>query len=370
MDVEPTPEVVENVVGDESAKPVNPNIIQDRELTPGVLFAQVALLFMAVVPIYYGCKAVIATIKKGGEEKGEEIEIIGSKDAMKFPITASCALFGLYLITKAIDPKYLNYLLSTYLMIVGVIAVTSMLCEIEFIKKLFPDVFNCETFKLLFTSKKKDNENNSTDEILNLEFTYVEIALGVMAVFLGAWYLMTKHWIANNIFGLAFSMGAIEMMQLGSFQSGCILLGGLFIYDVFWVFGTTVMVSVAKNIDAPIKILFPIDFLELGIFANKHSMLGLGDIVIPGIMVALLARFDLKIGKSCYFKVGLFAYISGLTITMIVMNIFSHAQPALLYLVPTCTLFPMIAAYINGDFKELWTFSEEEEDKEEKKKDD
>ncbi len=29
---------------------------------------------------------------------------------------------------------------------------------------------------------------------------------------------------------------------------------GLFIYDIFWVFFTPVMVSVAKSFDAPIKV--------------------------------------------------------------------------------------------------------------------
>lgn len=55
--------------------------------------------------------------------------------------------------------------------------------------------------------------------------------------------------------------------------------GGLFLYDIFWVFGTDVMVTVAKAFDAPVKLLFPRD-----IFAqeSQYSMLGLGDIVIPG----------------------------------------------------------------------------------------
>ncbi len=35
-----------------------------------------------------------------------------------------------------------------------------------------------------------------------------------------------------------------------------ILLAGLFVYDIFWVFCTPVMVSVAKSFDAPIKLLF------------------------------------------------------------------------------------------------------------------
>jgi minor histocompatibility antigen H13 len=29
----------------------------------------------------------------------------------------------------------------------------------------------------------------------------------------------------------------------------------LFFYDIFWVFGTEVMVTVAKNLDGPIKLL-------------------------------------------------------------------------------------------------------------------
>ena len=48
---------------------------------------------------------------------------------------------------------------------------------------------------------------------------------------------------------------------------------------MFWVFGTDVMVSVAKGLNAPIKILFP---KALGVTPVPVSMLGLGDIVIPG----------------------------------------------------------------------------------------
>lgn len=69
----------------------------------------------------------------------------------------------------------------------------------------------------------------------------------------------------------------IAMLNLGSTQVGMILLWGLFFYDIFWVFFTPVMVTVAKNIDGPIKLLFPTAS------SWKHfNMLGLGDIVIPG----------------------------------------------------------------------------------------
>lgn len=44
-----------------------------------------------------------------------------------------------------------------------------------------------------------------------------------------------QHWIANNLFGLAFSLNGVELLHLNNVSTGCILLGGLFIYDIFWV---------------------------------------------------------------------------------------------------------------------------------------
>lgn len=41
-------------------------------------------------------------------------------------------------------------------------------------------------------------------------------------------------------------------------------------------------------------VVFPQDLLEKGLDANNFAMLGLGDIVIPGIFIALLLRFDLR----------------------------------------------------------------------------
>lgn len=71
------------------------------------------------------------------------------------------------------------------------------------------------------------------------------------------------------------------------------MLWGLFFYDIFWVFGTDVMVTVAKSIDAPIKLQFPFTALnEEGVEIIKYSMLGLGDIVVPGIFVGMTLKYD------------------------------------------------------------------------------
>jgi minor histocompatibility antigen H13 len=129
------------------------------------------------------------------------------------------------------------------------------------------------------------------------------------------------------------------------------------------------MTTVAKTIDAPILLQFPQDLLRNGwLDATKYGMLGLGDIVIPGIFVALLYRFDHYIGSKkpdgqkksrFYFCAVVIGYMIGLLVTMGIMHYFKSAQPALLYLVPACIIIPLFLALIRGEFKELWNYSEE-----------
>merc|ERR1711956_208089 len=137
--------------------------------------------------------------------------------------------------------------------------------------------------------------------------------------------------------------------------------GGLFFYDVFWVFGTDVMVTVAKKFDAPIKLVFPANIFDA---ASKSSMLGLGDIVIPGILVALMLRVDqhIKPGSNKYFMTTFVAYILGLAGTIVVMHVFKHAQPALLYLVPACLGAPLLFALVKGDIKSMFAYADHPEE--------
>ncbi|XLT27776.1 hypothetical protein HN873_059068 [Arachis hypogaea] len=101
------------------------------------------------------------------------------------------------------------------------------------------------------------------------------------------------------------------------------------------------MISVAKSFDAPIKLLFP-----TADSARPFSMVGLGDIVIPGrltcllmyflqmypafcssIFLALALRFDVSRGKQPqYFKSLFLGYTIGLALTIFVMNWFQAAQ--------------------------------------------
>merc|ERR1712183_775374 len=133
------------------------------------------------------------------------------------------------------------------------------------------------------------------------------------------------------------------------------------------------MGTVAKSFEAPIKLVFPQDLVEQGFGATNMAMLGLGDIVIPGIFIALLLRYDqsLKRNSNFYFYVTFIAYFLGLCGTIVVMHVFKHAQPALLYLVPAClgALIPM--ALIRGDITSMFSYADhpEEDEAEEDKKD-
>lgn len=76
-------------------------------------------------------------------------------------------------------------------------------------------------------------------------------------------------------------------------------------------------------------------------FATERgfTMLGLGDVVIPGLFIALALRYDHTRAEKTtssltrpYFFITLTAYVVGLVTTMTVMHTLGRAQPALLYL--------------------------------------
>ena len=68
---------------------------------------------------------------------------------------------------------------------------------------------------------------------------------------------MKKHWLANDLLEMAMAIKHVELLYLNNVVTGCIYLGGFFFYDILWVFGTDVMVTVIESLEAPIKLVFP-----------------------------------------------------------------------------------------------------------------
>jgi minor histocompatibility antigen H13 len=100
----------------------------------------------------------------------------------------------------------------------------------------------------------------------------------------------------------------------------------------------------------------------------------LGDIVVPGAFIALMLRFDMtrqspgKKPSALYFNVTFIAYVIALFITILILQLFKHAQPALLYIVPLCLAFPLATAFICRDWAHMLAYEDHASIVDEKKK--
>lgn len=286
---------------------------------------------------------------ESSEEDDTEVEPLDVMEALKFPIVAAGVLVGLYICIKYINPDLVNILLSFYFLIIGIYCLKTYIYLYIRNQKAFQSSFKwSKTICIPYFVPKPEL----------IELTMQDVVSYIVATPVGLLYVLTKNWILSNLFGLAFTVNAIENMPLGSFKVGYGLLAGLLVYDVFFVFGTDIMVTVAKNIDAPIKLLFPK-------LAGGFSMIGLGDIILPGVFVALALRFDLyRENKKelpathLYFKATLVGYLAGIILTYLAMTLMEKEQPALLYLVPTCLLSTGLLAVARKEVNLLWNYKE------------
>ncbi|XP_028171819.1 minor histocompatibility antigen H13 [Ostrinia nubilalis] len=324
----------------------------------GIAIAYLSLVVMAILPIFFGSFRSVKYLKEQ-KESGEKHETMSNKDALMFPLIASCALFALYIFFQFFSKEYINLLLTGYFFFLGVLALSHLLSPI--IAFMVPVSIPNVPYHIHFTRGAGDAKS----DIVNYKFTSYDVICVLISLCLGAWYLLKKHWIANNLFGIAFAINGVELLHLNNVVTGCILLCGLFLYDIFWVFGTNVMVTVAKSFEAPIKLVFPQDILVNGLQADNFAMLGLGDIVVPGIFIALLLRFDKSLarGSELYFRCTFAAYVAGLLCTIAVMHAWRRAQPALLYLVPLCLATPLLLALLKGDLKALFNYEDQPAEK-------
>ncbi|KAK4162517.1 signal peptide peptidase-domain-containing protein [Cladorrhinum sp. PSN259] len=240
-------------------------------------------------------------------------------------------------------------------------------------------------------------------------------------------YHYTGWNLFSNVLSTAMCYASFLMLSPTSVSIGTLVLWGLFVYDVVMVFYTPYMITVAQKLDAPIKLVFE--------GPSGSSMLGLGDIVVPGMMMGIALRFDLfqfykkqmkleavelisesttgiagdkpvtttitetqfkrvkipyvdtrgqwgnrfwctRIGSLVpvkeaaealaatafpkpYFYASVAGYAAGMLVTLTMLLVFRHGQPALLYLVPGVTGSIWLTALIRGEVKDIWAYTED-----------
>ncbi|CAK9300974.1 unnamed protein product [Gordionus sp. m RMFG-2023] len=232
-------------------------------------------------------------------------------------------------------------------------------------------------------------------------FTVTHVMAFLISLFLVFMWIKTGHWLLMNALGLGLCVSFISYVKLPSLKVSILLLFGLLIYDIFWVFfsarlfKSNVMLHVAtRSADNPAFLLFrnhhfegsnsqhPSDANHNGMVpklslpvklffpssknSGHFSMLGLGDIVMPGLLLCFLLRFDSQKNdnlpldhkptrkKLSYFQCSMIGYFIGLMIATLSSEIFKAPQPALLYLVPFTIIPILIMAYFKGDLRRMW----------------
>ncbi|XP_013384649.1 signal peptide peptidase-like 3 isoform X2 [Lingula anatina] len=320
------------------------------------------------------------SVVNGGENsnqssEADNVQTIDSCQAMFLPIGASISLLIMFLFFDSLQMVFA--------------VCTAMLATIAFAFLLLP---MCQYLLRPCSSGQKKSFGYCG------RFTAAEILSFCMSVCIVCTWVLTGHWLLMDALGMGLCVAFIALVRLPSLKVSTLLLLGLLLYDVFWVFfssfifSTNVMVKVATRpaenpvgafakkfhltglmrdapkLSLPGKLVFPSMHNE-----GHFSMLGLGDIVMPGLLLCFVMRYDAyKRGqvstadtglppppqyyhKITYFHCSLIGYFLGLLTATVSSEVFRAAQPALLYLVPF-TLLPLLTmAYLKGDLRRMWS---------------
>ncbi|MCJ1435668.1 hypothetical protein MMC27_005043 [Xylographa pallens] len=290
---------------------------------------------------------------EGGElrEQSQRMEGLSPSDAILYPVLTGCMLAGLYFLIKWLkDPAILNKILNWYLSVFGVLSIAKLLsdCMTTAISYVFPSRYgeggsiweiqskqryasardnNVGGNNVLkprksplpglasrlplpdYTMKSLWNVRDFLTQPLYIMEAYIYGVLertkipvgpqGLTSFFIAVisvlyFNLVDKSWWLTNLLGFSFSYSALQLMSPTTFWTGTLVLTSLFFYDIYFVFFTPLMITVATKLDIPVKLLFP---RPPGVNDDPNkkslSMLGLGDVVLPGIMIGLALRFDL-----------------------------------------------------------------------------
>ena len=263
-------------------------------------------------------------------------------------IIGSCILVSIYLFKK--------YILIILNILIGF---ESWLCvhyaTLYFILQIGKKIFSVQKHKEL---------NHKKCRTL-FDMTIYEIASAIISGVLIMFYFITRHWIINDIICFCLAFTSLSFIILKSFMLCFICLFSFFLYDTFWVFYSekifkeNVMVVAATSIQIPIKIEFPILFSNNPI--KNCMLLGLGDILLPGVVIKYCRRFDLirqkirpKMKEMSFYIFNILLYFISVALAMIMMFVFNHGQPVLFYISPIFIIGLMTKAYKEKCLSDFW----------------
>ena len=312
----------------------------------GLVSYSLCLLLTPTTLIFLGSlrSLQISPLVRGEEE---EPVCLDWKTAVRLPIVAAITLTTCYFLVLSFVKTWTQFLFSVYFTILSVIAAKFYLHS--FLEPLLPKSQHRTSWKVPFSAKT-----------LHFAYTWVDFLTYFLTLSLGLIYFFTKNWLLNNLFASLFSLHALETTSINSFRTCAILLFSVCILDFICVFLTPILPTLLLNLDIPVKLLVP-KTMDM-----EFAVIGLGDVVLPGLVVALAYRLDYflackkeKKGLPRHFIAGLVGYGVGLMGSVWAMWTAESAQPTLLYLLPSLAVWLYLGSKSSADSKALQTYKED-----------
>ncbi|XWS35271.1 hypothetical protein CRYUN_Cryun21dG0111800 [Craigia yunnanensis] len=284
-----------------------------------------------------------------GSDGDKEILDISAKGAVVFVITASTFLVLLYFFMSS----WFVWLLIVLFCIGGV-----------------QGMHNC--IMTLIVRKCRNCPQKTLNLPLFGEVSIVSLVVAIFCLIFAVVWAVNRRasysWLGQDILGICLMITVLQLARLPNIKVATVLLCCAFVYDIFWVFLSplifhqSVMIAVARGDNSggesiPMLLRVPRVFDPWG----GYDMIGFGDILFPGLLVAFAFRYDKENKKHLangYFLWLIIGYGFGLFFTYLGLYLMNgHGQPALLYLVP-CTLgVSVILGLVRGELKGLWNYS-------------
>lgn len=282
------------------------------------------------------------------EDTGKEVLEINARGAIIFVIAASAFLLLLFYFMSS----WFVWLLIVLFCIGGIEGMH--VCLVALISRISRDCSRKTINLPLF------------GEVLVLSVVVLPLC-AAFAIFWAANQHASYAWIGQDVLGICLMITVLQMARLPNIKVASALLSAAFVYDIFWVFISplifheSVMIAVARGDNSggeaiPMLLRIPRFFDPWG----GYDMIGFGDILFPGLLVAFSYRYD-RVNKkgiwNGYFLWLIIGYAFGLFLTYVALYLMDgHGQPALLYLVP-CTLgLIVILGRIRGELDDLWNY--------------
>jgi len=293
---------------------------------------------------------------EGGGAPAEEEEptlVLSEKMAVFIVIQATCGLLIMYFLLS-------NIFFKIILVFYALISTQAIWVQATFL------------FEYLSTKRRMPWMERSINLPLLGSCQVYQLACLVLGLAVSVTWAVVRTranwaWVLQDVSGICIILTILAFLKLPNLKIACILLPLIMMYDVFFVYiqplifhNESVMKKVATGGSTheilPMALILP----NLGT-PGAYSMLGYGDIALPGLLLVYAASFDevhrLGGALKSYFWMELAGYVLGLLCTYgaLALDIGGQqGQPALLYLVPTTLVPILVASHVRGHLGDMF----------------